>query len=279
MLLLIRLEPLGIRTPLWPHRGRSDRPPVRILGGHPGLWGPTKAICGARPEGPAPRRTASPRPLLRDSDRCALIGQDLRTPRPGLAPTPPLAPPCVRGHGRRCSGGPGPPSELPRAGRCSVTRAASCAGRGSRRPSRLVSPLAGVHDQQSGVRPHRGARPRPPRVRAGQTLCPCPRRGGSGRSDQVFRARRARRGAAGPRPLTPGATAHVRAPTCSAPRAARDTAPACVSRRPYGPPQARAPLDSPTPDTASSPQELLCWHWSCQRAHPGNAGRRGVKMR
>jgi hypothetical protein len=33
MLFLIRLEHLGICTPLWPQRGRQDGPPMRVLGG------------------------------------------------------------------------------------------------------------------------------------------------------------------------------------------------------------------------------------------------------
>jgi len=37
VLFLICLEQLGIRTPFWPHRGREDGPPVRVLGGHQGL--------------------------------------------------------------------------------------------------------------------------------------------------------------------------------------------------------------------------------------------------
>jgi hypothetical protein len=37
VLFLICLEQFSIRTPFWPHRGREDGPPVRVLGGPQGL--------------------------------------------------------------------------------------------------------------------------------------------------------------------------------------------------------------------------------------------------
>jgi hypothetical protein len=73
MLLLIRLEQLGIRTPLWPHRGRENSPPVRILGGNQGLGVHPEAIAALDLRCLRLRRTASPRPLLRDIDRFDLI--------------------------------------------------------------------------------------------------------------------------------------------------------------------------------------------------------------
>jgi hypothetical protein len=54
MLFLIRLEQLGIRTHLWPYRGRQDRPPVRTLGGGPGPLGVQPGDSGPQPGGLPP---------------------------------------------------------------------------------------------------------------------------------------------------------------------------------------------------------------------------------
>jgi hypothetical protein len=55
------------------------------------------------------RRTASPRPLLRHTDRCDLIVQGMITPRLGLAPAPPLASAFVLSNGCLRIGGTGKP--------------------------------------------------------------------------------------------------------------------------------------------------------------------------
>jgi hypothetical protein len=109
LLFLIRLEPLGIRTPFWRHRGREDGPPVRILGWDEGLRVHDKARADLDLGRRGLRRTASTRPFFRDIDRFDPIVQDLVTPRPGRAPTPPLATPVVRGNGRLGGGGTGKP--------------------------------------------------------------------------------------------------------------------------------------------------------------------------
>jgi len=55
------------------------------------------------------RWTAATRPFLRDTERFDLIVQEMVTPRPGLAPTSPLAPPVVLGDGRLRVSGTGKP--------------------------------------------------------------------------------------------------------------------------------------------------------------------------
>ena len=83
---------------------------MRLLGGNQGLWVHTKAIAALDLRDLRLRRTASPRPLLRDIDRFDLIVQDMITPRPWLAPTPPLATPCVLCNSRLRIGGTGKPA-------------------------------------------------------------------------------------------------------------------------------------------------------------------------
>src|SRR5262245_2382835 len=109
MLFLIRLEQLGIRTHLWPQRSRQDRPAVHVLRRDQGLWVYDEAIANLNLRGFGLRRTASMRPFFRDADRFDPIMQDMVTPRPGLTPPPPLAPPFVLGNGRLCIGGTGKP--------------------------------------------------------------------------------------------------------------------------------------------------------------------------
>ena len=58
MLLLIRLEHLGIRTHLWPYSGGQDGPPVRVLGRDQGLWVHDQAIADLDLECLRLRRTA-----------------------------------------------------------------------------------------------------------------------------------------------------------------------------------------------------------------------------
>ena len=91
MLFLIRLEQLGIRTPLWSHRGGQDGPPVRVLGGDQGLWVHDEAITDRNLGCFGLRWTASTRPFLRDTDRFDLRVEAMVTPGPWRAPTPPLA--------------------------------------------------------------------------------------------------------------------------------------------------------------------------------------------
>ena len=105
MLFLIRLEQLGIRTPLWSHRGGQDGPPVRVLGGDQGLWVHDEAITDRNLGCFGLRWTASTRPFLRDTDRFDLRVEAMVTPGPWLAPTPPLATPVVLGNGRLRVGG------------------------------------------------------------------------------------------------------------------------------------------------------------------------------
>jgi hypothetical protein len=147
-LCLLCLEPLGIRTPCWPHRGRSDGPPGRLLGGHPGLWVPPEARADRDLGDLRLWRTASPRPLWRNTDRFDLVGPAMGTPRPWLAPTPPLATACGRGQGRLRLGGTGPP---PRFHGLDVRgKTLGCLGLGGGlRPRGLGGPRAGVHDQQA----------------------------------------------------------------------------------------------------------------------------------
>jgi len=150
MLCLIRLEQLGIRTPFWRHRGREDGPPVRILGWDEGLRGHDKARADRDLGRRGLRRTASTRPFFRDIDRFDPRVQDLGTPRPGLAPTPPLAPPFVLGNGRLGGGGTGKPRRFHMLDvlcdtlgflglRCGI------------RDRRLVGPRARVDDQKADL--------------------------------------------------------------------------------------------------------------------------------
>src|SRR5262247_1976315 len=100
MLFLIGLEQLGIRTPFWPHRGREDGPPVRVLRGHQGLWVYPEAIADLDLRDLRLRRTTSPRPRLRHTDRVDLVAQAMVPPRPRLASTPSRPTPCVLHNGR-----------------------------------------------------------------------------------------------------------------------------------------------------------------------------------
>ena len=114
MLFLIRLEHLGICTHRWLQRGRQDGPPVCVLGRDQGLWGHDQAraagpLGGLDRGGLGRRRPASTRPFLRDTDRYDPIVQDMVTPRPWRAPTPPLATPFVLGYGCLCVGSTGKP--------------------------------------------------------------------------------------------------------------------------------------------------------------------------
>src|SRR5262245_58769879 len=92
-LFLIRLTYLGIRTRLWSHRGGQHGPSVRVLGGDQRLWVHDEAIADLHLGCFGLRRTASTRPFWRDTDRFDPIVQDMVTPRPWLAPTPPRATP------------------------------------------------------------------------------------------------------------------------------------------------------------------------------------------
>ena len=150
MWLLRRLEQRGIRPPLWPDRGREDRPAGRLLAGPQALWGHPQASAALALQCRRLRRTASPRPLLRAIARCDLRGQARRTPRPWRAPTPPLATPGVRCHGRLRLGSPGTP---PRGhGPDGLWDPASfLRWGGRRRHRRLVGPRAGVHDQPAAL--------------------------------------------------------------------------------------------------------------------------------
>ena len=82
---------------------------MRVLGGHQGLCVPPEARAALALGGLRLRRPASPRPLVRPTDRFALLVQGMITPRPGLAPTPPLAAAFVLGNARLRIGGTGKP--------------------------------------------------------------------------------------------------------------------------------------------------------------------------
>jgi hypothetical protein len=149
--------------------------------GPPGLWVPPEAIADFDLGGLRLRRTASPCPLLRPTDRFDLIVQVRVTPRPWLAPTPPLATAYVLGNGRLRSGGPGKP---PRLHRLDVgCQTLGCLGlSGGIRHRYLVGHLAGVHDQKaylgdveapvSVLHGHRAGDTLP--VPASWRLLPCP---------------------------------------------------------------------------------------------------------
>jgi hypothetical protein len=81
-------------------------------------------------------------------DRFDLIVQDMMTPRPWLAPTPPLAAPLVLGNGRLRIGSPGKPAGFHVPDVLCDTLGFLRLG-GSIRHSRLVGQLAGVHDQKA----------------------------------------------------------------------------------------------------------------------------------
>jgi hypothetical protein len=81
-----------------------------VLRGEQGLWVHDQAIADLNLGGLGLRRTASPRPLLRDTDRFDLIVQHLGTPRPGLTPTPPLPTPFVLCNSGLGGGGTGKPA-------------------------------------------------------------------------------------------------------------------------------------------------------------------------
>jgi hypothetical protein len=199
MLLLIRLEPLGIRPPLWPHRGRQDRPPGRLLGGPQGLWGPPKARAALALRALRLRRTASPRPLWRDMDRVDLRGQARRTPRPWRAPTPARGRPAsAAGAAAAAPGRPG-----------AVTRAAACAWAAAYAPAawwatwlegtpskRLSAPARRPSASSTGMR-------RTPRG-------PCQRRGGSCRVRPSFASQKGQPLGCWPQASPSWCPAHVR---------------------------------------------------------------------
>ena len=108
--LLRRLAPLGLRTPLWPSRGGPDGPPVRVLVRDQGLWGPNQALADLDRGGLRLRRTASTRPLCGGTDRVHLRGERRRAPEARRAAPPSLPPACRGGDGRLSVGRPGKPA-------------------------------------------------------------------------------------------------------------------------------------------------------------------------
>src|SRR5262245_16716146 len=150
MLFLIRLEHLSIGTLLWPYCGSQDGPSVRILRRNHDLWAHAEAISGLDLRGLGLRRTAASRPLLRDIDSFDPIVQDMVTPRPRLAPTPPLATPFVLGNGGLRIGGTGKPAGFHALDVLCYTRGLFSLG-GCIGHSRLRGQLAGVHDKKTEV--------------------------------------------------------------------------------------------------------------------------------
>src|SRR5262245_24717488 len=148
VLFLICLEQLGIRTPFWPHRGREDGPHVRVLRGHQGLWVYPEAIAALDLRDLRLRRTTSPRPRLRHTDRFDLVAQAMVTPRPRLASTPSLPTPFVLRHGRFGIGDTRKPSSFDTLDVLGDTCGFLGLGCGIG-PSGLGGQLAGVHDQKA----------------------------------------------------------------------------------------------------------------------------------
>ena len=109
MVLLIRLEYLGIRTPLGPHRSGQDSPPVSILGGDQGLWVPDQTIADRDLGGLGLRRTASTRPLYGGADCFDTLVKRMVAPEARLATPPSLPPAFIVADGRLgvgCTGKP-----------------------------------------------------------------------------------------------------------------------------------------------------------------------------
>ena len=147
MLLLIRLEHLGIRTHLWPYSGGQDGPPVRVLGRDQGLWGHDQAIADLDLGCLRLRRTASTRPLFGGADRVHLLVESMIAPKARLAAPPSLPSACIVGDGCLSVGRTGKPSgfnaldvlgDAP-----GLFGLGGAVGRG-----RLLGQLAGVHDEK-----------------------------------------------------------------------------------------------------------------------------------
>ena len=109
---------------------------------------PPEAIAALDLGGLRLRRTASPRPLWRHTDRFDLLGQGMRRPRPGRAPAPPLAAAFVLSNGCLRIVGTGKPPRFHVLDVLGDTRGFLGLGGGIRR-RRLVGQLAGVDDQKA----------------------------------------------------------------------------------------------------------------------------------
>jgi hypothetical protein len=110
---LIRLEPLGICTPLGPQRRGQDGPPVRILGGDESLTMPDEAIADLDLGHLGLQPTASTCPFLGDTDRCYPIAEGMIAPGVRLAAPPSLPTTFILGHGLLGVGGTGKPAGFP----------------------------------------------------------------------------------------------------------------------------------------------------------------------
>jgi hypothetical protein len=152
VLFLIGLEQLSIRTPCGAHRGGQDGPALRVRRGDQRRGVHAAAIAALNLGYFGLRWTASTPPFLRDTARFDSRVEDRVTPRPGLAPPPPLATPFVLGHGRLCVGGTSTPPRFSRLDVLGNTRGVLGLGGGIRR-CRLVGQRAGVDDQQASCRP------------------------------------------------------------------------------------------------------------------------------
>ena len=147
MVCLIRLEPLGICPPLWPHRRGQDGPPPRVLGAGQGLRMYGQALAALALGGLGLRRTASAQPLCGGGDGFDTIMACMRAPEARRA-TPPSRPPaCLVRAGRLGVGRPGQP-----AGCHALEGLGAAVGllrvRGRGGAGRLLRQLAGVYDEK-----------------------------------------------------------------------------------------------------------------------------------
>ena len=105
----IRLEPLGLRTHVWPQRRGQDGPPLRLRGGPQGLPVHPAALRRLDLGRLGLRRPAASGPFPGDTERFDPRVEGRRAPRVWRAAPPSLPTPCRGGHGLLRVASPGKP--------------------------------------------------------------------------------------------------------------------------------------------------------------------------